>query len=385
MTKWLHSGGGSQDTLDDSQLYSSVLSFLTHEPDHVLPDLDDDLDAVAAGSLLLGDIRKALLASFKAETMRPSQARSSSTDRSSRRTSAPAFGPHPADIDDVSAEDLVSNLDAMASAAFRNVTQEVSLDIPVRFVVILGKLTLVAYQELFITADILEVQSADRTGWFPSREPSSISDEVEIQCIHSYLHEVEPSTMISELGQDSLYRLLPPSVRGCIRAFAILRKWIVSKLVAPKTGFRVRQARMELILRAIEVCRLRNSEGGSPELLPSERACVRSFIEGILCAAVLSVESRMYHRAWQLVANSRATTCDSLTALLSRSSVTSLKCMDKLTMDMGWVLEKMLEVISMPDVLEATSQESLSLVNFDKRRCVTCIVVVRSMRSPNFA
>lgn len=132
MTKWLHSGGGSQDALDDSQLYSSVLSFLTHESDHVLPDLDDDLDAVAAGSLLLGDIRKALLASFKAETMRPSQARSSSNDRSSRRTSAPAFGPHPVDIDDVSAEDLVSNLDAMASAAFRNVTQEVSLNLLVR-------------------------------------------------------------------------------------------------------------------------------------------------------------------------------------------------------------------------------------------------------------
>lgn len=182
--------------------------------------------------------------------------------------------------------------------------------------------------------------------------------------------------MISELGQDSLYRLLPPAVRGCIRAFAILRKWIVSKLVAPKTGFRARQARMELILRAIEVCRLRNAEGGLPELLPSERPCVRSFVEGILCAAALSVESRMYHRAWQLVANSRSTTCDSLAALLGRSSMTSLKCMDTLTMDMGWVLEKMLEVISMPDVLEANSQESLSLVNFDKRRCVIRIVIL---------
>lgn len=174
--------------------------------------------------------------------------------------------------------------------------------------------------------------------------------------------------MISELGQDSLYRLLPPAVRGCIRAFAILRKWLVSKLVAFKIGFRTRQARMELILRAIEVCRLRNAESGFPELLPSERPCVRSFVEAILSAALLSVESRMYHRAWQLVAGVRGTPCDSLSALLNRSSMASLKCSDTLTMDMGWVLEKMLEVISMPDVIESGAQDSLSLVNFDKRR-----------------
>lgn len=127
MTKWVHSGGGSQDTLDDSQLYHSVISFLTHEPDHVLPDVDGDLDAVASGSTLLDNMRKSLLSSFKAETMRPSQSRTGSLiDRTTRRRSTPSFGPNPPNIDDIGAEDLVSNLDAMASAAFRNVTQEVS-------------------------------------------------------------------------------------------------------------------------------------------------------------------------------------------------------------------------------------------------------------------
>ena len=55
------------------------------------------------------------------------------------------------------------------------------------------------------------MQSADRTGWFLSRDPSSIADEVEIQSMSSYILEVEPSPLISELTQDSLYRLLPPA------------------------------------------------------------------------------------------------------------------------------------------------------------------------------
>lgn len=220
---------------------------------------------------------------------------------------------------------------------------------------------------MFITADILEVQSADRTGWFPAREPPSISDEVEIQCMHSYLHDVEPSSMTSELGQDSLYRLLPPAVRGCIRAFGIIRKWLISKLVGPKITIKTRQARMELLLQVVEVCRLRSIEV-SLDHNPIERPCPRSFVEAVTTSAILSVESRMYHRAWQLVAAGRFAACDTLVSLLSRPVVKSVSTHTPLTMDIGWLLEKMLEVISMPDILEGAPQESVNLVNFDKRR-----------------
>lgn len=225
---------------------------------------------------------------------------------------------------------------------------------------------------------MLEVQSADRTGWFPTREPISISDEVEIQSIHSYLHDVEPSPLISELGQDSLYRMLPPAVRGCIRAFGILRKWLVSRLTAHKIGLRVRQVRMELYLRAIEVCRIRNAVPG--ELPPFERPCIRSFVEAILTSAVLSVESRMYHRAWQIVASTRGTSCDSLSAILCKPVVTSISTKEPLATDMGWLTEKMLEVISMQDVLESPPPTELpSLINFDKRRYVLQNLMHRSL------
>ena len=204
-------------------------------------------------------------------------------------------------------------------------------------------------------------------GWFLSRDPTVISDEVEIQSIHAYIQDVEPSMMVSELPQESLYRHLPPSVRGCLRAFMVLRKWLVSKISALHIGLKTRKARMDILLRAIEVARRRNSEIDLTGSAIVEKPVTRSFVEGVLVSAVLSVESRMYHRAWQTLASSRGTMCDNLASLLYKPVVDSPVSRDPLTVDMGWLLERMMEIISMPDIIE---QERLTLVNFDKRRYV---------------
>ena len=188
--------------------------------------------------------------------------------------------------------------------------------------------------------------------------------------------------MISELTQDALYRLLPPGVRSCIRAYGIIRKWLISKIVTPRLGLRTRQARMELLIQAIEVSRLRNSESTSSTSSSSpsspstaqqlEQPCVRSFVEAVTTSAILSVESRMHHRAWQGVAFSRGCSCDSLSSLLLRPYIECTSSNDSLTVDMGWLLERMLEVIATPDIIEPTFQdlEGQTLVNFDKRRLV---------------
>ena len=135
---------------------------------------------------------------------------------------------------------------------------------------------------------------------------------------------------------------------------------------------------MELLIQAIEVSRLRNSEfsSSSPSSSSSsasqilEQPCVRSFVEAVVTSALLSVESRMHHRAWQGVALSRGCSCDSLSSLLLRPYIECTSSNDSLTVDMGWLLERMLEVISTPDIIEPTVQdpESQTLVNFDKRR-----------------
>ncbi|OBZ69986.1 hypothetical protein A0H81_10131 [Grifola frondosa] len=296
MSEWIMQGGGAQDILDDAMLFESFQTFLTLPTEQELLESIRDKDANVLQTLkALDDVRKNLHMSFVSQTMRPSPRPSSTPDAAVDGHGMRSRSSELPDIDQLDAEELVANLNAMASSAFRNVTQE----------------------DLLITSDLLEVQSADRTGWFLFREASCISDEVEIQSMSSYILEVEPSPMISELTQDTLYRLLPPAIRSCIRAFGILRKWLISKLVPLRLGLRTRQARMELMLRAIEVCRLRNFDSTTSNLPLAERPCVRSFAEAVLT---------------------------------------------------------IVEVNSMPDVLESAYQDKIILVNFDKRRSLHSLV-----------
>ncbi|KAH9927766.1 uncharacterized protein B0H18DRAFT_1118293 [Fomitopsis serialis] len=348
MNEWINRGGGAQDILDDAQLHNAFFSFLDSRAEHEVPQLAEECRQHVS---VLDQLVETLRMTFFSQTLRPTRSDTLS-DGAASAVGAHNFGSDIPNIDELNAEQLVDNLDAMTSAALRNVNQE----------------------DLFVTADILEVQSADRTGWFLPRDPSSLIDEVEIQAMNSYITEVEPSTLISELGQDSLYRLLPPSVRGCIRASNILRKWLVCQLISPRLGLRARQARMEKLLRAIEISRLRSTtDETNPERPMGERPCIRSAVEAILTSAAVSVESRTHYRAWQNIALGRGTYCDSLASFLSRPAA-PITSRGALAVDIGWVLEKMLEVISTPDVLESMSETSSGMVNFDKRRSLKTLI-----------
>ncbi|KAM5530203.1 hypothetical protein V8D89_016139 [Ganoderma adspersum] len=353
LNEWINQGGGAQDALDDGALYEAILAFLIQPTEWRLSESAPESEAsTSQATKALEASRTTLLASFRSQTLRPIPRTPATVELTNDNVAIQSYTSELPDIDQVDPEELVNNLNAMASATFRNVTQE----------------------DLFITADLFELQSADRTGWFLNRDPSSIADEVEIQSMSSYVLEVEPSPLISELAQDSLYRLLPPSVRSCIRAFGILRKWLISKIVASNLGIWARQQRMELMLRAIEVARLRNSDSEGTEVPLPERPCVRSFVEAIITSVVLSVESRTYQRAWLGVAIARGTGCDTLAAYFARPTITSMSTRGTLTADIGWVMERVLEIISLPDVLESSPAEKTVLVNFEKRRSLQSLL-----------
>ncbi|KAJ7591782.1 rho GTPase activating protein 22 [Mycena floridula] len=350
MKEWIAVGGGAQDILDDVQLAHAIQVFLDTSADHIIYGVVGSTDlSIQTAMRALEAGKQALRRVLESCTMRPPPLvhgplpRALQTTNESRVRNLSAR--EPPDVDRVTADELVDNLDGMACAAFSNVTEE----------------------DLFITCDLLEVQTADRIGWFSCRDASTSEDTVEIQNIYFHLQEVEPSTLISELTQDSLYRLLPAGIRSCIRAFSILRKWIISKVVAPRLGLRTRQARIELFLRSIEISRLRSTESTSSQRMVDE-PCVRSFVEAVVTSAIVSVESRCHHRAWQNIAYNRGSSCDSLVSLLARPSQQLSTSKEALTVDMGWLLERLLDVISTPDVVESASQEAQNLVQFDKRR-----------------
>lgn len=121
MNEWVNRGGGAQDILDDAQLHTSFLSFLDSRAEHELPELT--VDARQQFSLL-GQLRKTLRMTFFSQTLRPARA-DTLPDAVSGVAGTLNFGFDIPNIDELNAEQLVDNLDAMASAALRNVSQEV--------------------------------------------------------------------------------------------------------------------------------------------------------------------------------------------------------------------------------------------------------------------
>ncbi|KDQ56347.1 hypothetical protein JAAARDRAFT_36524 [Jaapia argillacea MUCL 33604] len=349
---WFESGGGAQDILDDLQLYTGMRSFLTGNAEQTQPQTAAFEDhSVLQAWHTLDEHRKSLVSLFLSQTMRPQTRPVPAPQPSSTGVGARHFTKDAPDVDNIDAQDFVDNLDSMAAAVFNNVSEE----------------------DLFVTADLLEVQTADRLGWFLPPQFTQPADETDLQTIHSHILNCEPSDMISELTHDAFYRLLPPSIRSCVRAFTILHKWLVAKLVAPKLGLRARQARMELYLRAIEMARFQSADMCAPPVPLAERPCVRSFVEAALTSAVLSVESRLHVAAWQGVAVNRGVTCESLPLMLNTPALKTQNCKDSLTVDLGWLIERMVEVISVPDILNA-SNEGQTLVNFEKRRFLCGII-----------
>ena len=198
---------------------------------------------------------------------------------------------------------------------------------------------------------------------------------VEIQTIYTFIQNVEPSTLISDLQRDTLVRLLPVAIRSCLRAYNIARKWLISRIVEPRIGLRSRQMRIDTMLQALEIARLRSTNGnteGQPQSERIDQPCVRSFVETVLTSALLSCESRAHSRAWQNISYQRGSPCDSLASVLSKRSTGPLQSAEPLTVDMGWILERLLDIISTNHMASASepsvNDDASSLVHFDKRR-----------------
>lgn len=162
------------------------------------------------------------------------------------------------------------------------------------------------------------------------------------------------------------------------------------RLVASNIGIRGRQSRVDLFLRAIEVARLRNAKSAAtttaaaPTLAThprGHRPYIRSFVEALVSSAILSIESRAHQRAWQGIAMTRGVQRDSLVSLLSKPFVQAAEPKEPLTVDIDWLMERMLEIMTTADTVESLSEEVPQvLINFNKRRSVSifCQLYLRS-------
>src|ERR1700742_4998332 len=134
---------------------------------------------------------------------------------------------------------------------------------------------------------MLEVQTLDKLGWLPEKEPPLCPEDGEIQSFLFVMQTTPPSTLLSDIDQETFYKALPPSIRSFIRSHAVISKWALAAIIEPGMCSR-REKRIHLLLSPIEICRPR------PNPL---QPCARTFVEAALTAAILSRESRLFHRA----------------------------------------------------------------------------------------
>ncbi|KAG9127010.1 rho GTPase-activating protein [Ceratobasidium sp. 392] len=319
LTNWIIEGGGGQDLLDDTEFFDGMHKFLFHSN---APELEP------------------LRELFKRVTRRPSL--EVVPGPTSGQTSS-GFGSSAPILDDIDPETLADNLDAIAAAAFKPVTST----------------------DLVVALDLLETQSADRLGWYVVSDLPASPEDLSIQNIYTQLQEAETSPLISEMSDNKFVRNLPSSIRSVFRAHDIVRRWAIMNIVTPRIGVQARQERIELFLRTIEVCRLRTAD--SPSVKDLHQPSIRTFTETALGAALCSPESRLFTRAWQDVGTARGAGIESLSSLLATPRVETIRSSRRMTADMGWLIECMLELLSLPDK-SCEGGSGVELVNFDKRR-----------------
>ncbi|KAF8723198.1 GTPase-activator protein for Rho-like GTPases, partial [Rhizoctonia solani] len=319
LTNWIVEGAGGQDLLDDTDFYGAMHKFLF---DSEVPQLNG------------------LRELFKRVTRRPNMETPSVP---SAGHSSTGFGSTVPTLDDIDPETLADNLDAIAAAALKPVT----------------------LTDLIVALDLFETQSVDKLGWYAVSDLPPTGDDTPIQNIYTQLQDVDTSPLISEMGPEKFVRNLPSSIRSVFRAHDIVRRWALASIVAPRLGIQVRQERIELLLRTIEVCRLRTADSPSSQdiLQPS----IRTFTETALGAALCSPESRLFTRAWQEVGAARGASIDSLSSLLSARRVEKIRSPRRMTADMGWLIECLLELSCLPDK-SCEGGSGVELLNFDKRR-----------------
>lgn len=126
MSEWMFQGGGAQDVLDDPQLFNTIRAFLDHSTHHAAPSSSalDNFEVQKEWSAY-EQSRLSFSASFNSQTMRPTSRDVISFKPTISNNRNRNLGKEPPDIDHIDPEQLVDSLDAMAAAAFSNVTEEV--------------------------------------------------------------------------------------------------------------------------------------------------------------------------------------------------------------------------------------------------------------------
>ena len=131
LQEWIQKGSGAEDALDDGQLYDAFKTFnselMREEP--LSSSQRDSTDVkIREAWKNLNQVKESLVALFTTRTKRPPIKKPNKEfSEICGEGYSWSVNSDPPDIDRLTPEELVNIIDAMMNAAFRNVTEEVSI------------------------------------------------------------------------------------------------------------------------------------------------------------------------------------------------------------------------------------------------------------------
>lgn len=236
--------------------------------------------------------------------------------------------------------------------------------------------------------EYLEVQSADINGFFHYRPPHPNNDEeLTMQDIYSYLEGLS-----RENPDDRFLYTLPRPIRELFKLHNNIVNYFTLQISDNAIKKEERVSRMMSILKILGISQRRmksvdlfnKSEGTKSDDNGSGLSShIPSFLESAISAAVVRPESRAFANSWVQASkeihkqfgghfNGSIISLESIIPDIPAASLKNPIGEKALTPCVGWVLERMIEIVC---YLPNMSIESPRMINFDKRRYIYNFIV----------
>jgi hypothetical protein len=229
---------------------------------------------------------------------------------------------HPLVLEDISADQLLEQLDHCVRQAFCAVT-------------------LHDWIQMF---DVMEAQIGDVYAWLPARKPSRTSrmatslsltdtqEDIIISDIYTAIEGARRSVVSpSAFSDDDLLLAFPHSIQYLYSLHYVMRFWVIQALASPKVSVKTRVLRIEKFL----------------QMLLSPQRKIPGFAEYAIASALVSPEVRLFSKAWSDVAMQHGNaTLDTLQHLLFQIQKMQPIMIESKTVvpSLGWILERVLEL-----------------------------------------
>ncbi|KAI9864030.1 MAG: rho GTPase-activating protein [Trichoglossum hirsutum] len=221
----------------------------------------------------------------------------------------------------------------------------------------------VSINDWMLAFELLEVQSTDPLGFYPTKLAVAQNEEdgliQDISFLFANLRR--PGT------NQSVFDAFPAAIKDLFRFHTNLKYWFLTQITAVWLNLEQRSRTIAQVLRCLGICRKAMSRW---DLYDSSRSSpgktLPSFLATAISSAVVRPESRMFECAWieaaSMVTGQRRP-IHNLEELIPEIELD--RKLDSFAPSVFWLFERMLEIVCFVPNMQVDNNR---LINFDKRR-----------------